>query len=197
MNTTPFALNAEDQRYLGRIARLAVEQGFTGPDAPGDLPEPCSPALRENLGVFVTLTLGGRLRGCIGCLIGREPLYLATARMARAAAFEDARFPPLRAGEWPHVVLDISVLGPLSRCPDPSRIEIGRHGLLLIRHGRSGVFLPQVPVEQGWDLPTYLERLCDKAGLPAGSWAAEDAELYWYEAFVFSPPGEDGGDTRC
>ncbi len=193
----PFALTGEEQRYLGRIARLAVEQGFAGADGSGELPEPPSPVLREKLGVFVTLTIDGRLRGCIGSLIGREPLYLTTARTARAAAFEDTRFAPLQAEEWPHVALDISVLGPLSRCPDPSRIEIGRHGLFLVRRGRSGVFLPQVPVEQGWSLPTYLERLCDKAGLPSGSWAAPDAELYWYEAFVFTPPREDAGDAPC
>lgn len=105
--------------------------------------------------------------------------------MARAAAFEDPRFPALDAAEWPHCSLHISVLGPLSPCPDPARIVIGRHGLLLRLGMRQGVFLPQVPVEQGWDLGQYLEHLCRKAGLPAGGWRDPQALLFWFESLVF------------
>ena len=81
------------------------------------------------------------------------------------------------------------VLDQLSPCPNPEAIEIGRHGLVLQYMGRSGVFLPQVPVEQGWDLDQYLTNLCYKAGLPDGSWKKQGARLFWYEGFKFQARG--------
>lgn len=199
MHTTPMTLNRAEQLFLGGTARQAVERGLAGEPA-GNPPAPPTSAkvLFQKAGAFVTFHHRGRLRGCIGSMIGRDPLYLTVSRMAWAAAFEDPRFPPLRSEEWPETETEISVLGPLCPCPDPSQIEIGRHGLLLRRGAYSGVFLPQVPVEQGWDLSTYLTMLCGKAGLPDGSWRDPDAELYRYEAFVFTPPTPDGGEkTLC
>ena len=186
-----FTVNAKDQHRLGELARGVIAAAFS-PSGEGfpPLPSDASALLRAPLGAFVTLHLQGRLRGCIGNMISEAPLWDTVARMARAAAFTDPRFPPLSPGEWPEVELEISVLGPLSLCPDPDKIEIGRHGLLLTRQGRSGVFLPQVPVEQGWDLPRYLEQLCGKANLPPGSWKGGDARLFWFESVVFSVPGE-------
>lgn len=105
--------------------------------------------------------------------------------MAQLAAFDDPRFPPVSPSEWDELSMEITVLGELSLCPDPKRIVIGRHGLVLSAHGRTGVFLPQVPVEQHWDLPAYLTNLCYKAGLPDGSWKAPGARLYWYEGLAF------------
>lgn len=188
-----FSLNAEERAFLARLARLSIESALAGKGALQP-PEPPKKGvavgesvgtLRRSLGSFVTITLNGRLRGCIGTIAGREPLYLNLWRMARAAAFEDPRFPPLALGEWAGAALHISVLDELTPCPDPEAIEIGRHGLALQYLGHSGVFLPQVPVEQGWDRPAYLEHLCAKAGLPSGSWRAPGARLFWYEALVF------------
>lgn len=162
-------------------------QGWAGACAvPPPLPSALAGGtLAQSLGSFVTLNKDGDLRGCIGNMVGREPLWQNVWRMARAAAFEDPRFPALDAEEWTHCHLHISVLGPLSPCPDPARIVIGRHGLLLRLGMRQGVFLPQVPVEQGWDLGQYLEHLCRKAGLPAGSWRDPQALLFWFESLVF------------
>jgi uncharacterized protein (TIGR00296 family) len=81
--------------------------------------------------------------------------------------------------------MDISVLDEPTPCPAPDAVEVGRHGLVLQCGGRSGVFLPQVPVEQGWDRQAYLDHLCLKAGLPPGTWRKQDAQLFWYEALVF------------
>lgn len=189
--STP-ALSPEEQRYLGNVARLAIMRELTG-GKPGDIPPPPeeSTLLWEPLGAFVTLTHNGLLRGCIGNMIGQGPLYLTVSRMACAAAFEDPRFPPLRKEEWSEIKLEISVLGQLTTCPDPERIEIGKHGVLLLKGDQSSVFLPQVPVEQHWDRQTYLHQLCLKAGLPPESWKAPDAELFWYEAFVFAPAEEE------
>lgn len=180
-----FCLNDEDKTYLGQVAKASIEAGLRGEDNI-DIPAPVSPSVDSELGAFVTLHLNNDLRGCIGNMIGQGPLYATVARMARSAAFSDSRFRPLTAAEWPLVNLEISVLGPLTRCANPDSIEIGRHGLLLVHRGQSGVFLPQVPVEQHWDLPTYLEQLCRKASLASGTWRLPGAELYWFEAEVFA-----------
>ena len=182
-----FSLNDEERQWLSRLARESITTALEGrEDVPPPLPSALAGGtLAQSLGSFVTLNKDGDLRGCIGNMAGREPLWQNVWRMARAAAFEDPRFPALDAEEWPHCRLHISVLGPLSPCPDPARIVIGRHGLLLRLGMRQGVFLPQVPVEQGWDLGQYLEHLCRKAGLPAGSWRDPQALLFWVESLVF------------
>jgi AmmeMemoRadiSam system protein A len=181
------SLSDDEQAGLSALACRAIEDELAGRKRSA-APEPDAPdsaALRAPAGAFVTLHSQGRLRGCIGSLLPREPLYMTVSHMARAAAFQDPRFPPLRPEEWPGVSLEISVLSPPAPCPNPDLIEVGRHGLLLVRLGCSGVFLPQVPVEQRWDRDQYLEGLCVKAGLPRGSWKEPDAELYWFEALVF------------
>lgn len=182
-----FSLNDEERQWLSRLARESITTALEGrEDVPPPLPSTLAGGtLAQSLGSFVTLNKDGDLRGCIGNMVGREPLWQNVWRMARAAAFEDPRFPALDAAEWPHCHLHISVLGPLSPCPDPARIVIGRHGLLLRMGMRQGVFLPQVPVEQGWDLGQYLEHLCRKADLPAGSWRDPQALLFWFESLVF------------
>lgn len=180
-----FTLDDRDREYLGQQAVRSIETALAG-DAKA---EPAAPqaggALARQLGAFVTLSHGRDLRGCIGTIIAHEPLWLNAWRMARAAAFEDPRFPPLAAAEWPAVSVEITVLDQPAPCPDPGAIVIGRDGLILSFQGRTGVFLPQVPVEQGWDLDAYLSQLCRKAGVPQGSWANPDARLYWYQALAF------------
>ncbi|MBO5490038.1 MAG: AmmeMemoRadiSam system protein A [Desulfovibrio sp.] len=184
-----FTLSDAEKGFLSQLARRSIDAGLTGgtiePPQPEELPGGERSALLRELGGFVTLTLGGALRGCIGNIVGRGPLYLTIRNMAQAAAFQDPRFLPLTRDEWPACRMEISVLDELTPCPNPDAVEIGRHGLLLQHRGRSGVFLPQVPVEQGWDRLAYLDNLCRKAGLPAGSWKEPDARLYWYEALVF------------
>lgn len=193
-----FHLDDTEKAWLSRLARQSIALAVGGtPEMPGvtgladalrskDAPDgEAHPTLRRPLGAFVTITLGGNLRGCIGSIVGREPLEENVWRMARAAALEDPRFPPLSAREWQGAALDISVLDELTPCPDPQRIVVGQHGVALQYGGRSGVFLPQVPVEQGWDREAYLDHLCIKAGVPVGSWRLPGARLYWYEAQVF------------
>jgi AmmeMemoRadiSam system protein A len=113
------------------------------------------------------------------------PLIETVRLMAREAAFGDPRFPPLRKDELSRTHIEISALSPMTQCPDPRQVKVGVHGLYLRRGGRSGVLLPQVPVEQGWNLDQYLDYICTKAGLPAGSYEASDAELLTFTAIVF------------
>ncbi|MDR2727280.1 MAG: AmmeMemoRadiSam system protein A [Deltaproteobacteria bacterium] len=184
--TIGFSLTEDERANLARLACLAIENGLAGQARPDAAPpEPKEAALRAPAGAFVTLHSQGRLRGCIGSIMPREPLYMTVSQMAHAAAFQDPRFPPLQPAEWPSVSLEISVLSPLTPCPDPELITVGRHGLVLAWRGRSGVFLPQVPVEQHWSRLQYLDALCGKAGLPPGSWKQPGAELFWFEALVF------------
>ncbi len=178
-----FSLSDDEQKDLGKIACFAISASLAGKGV--EVPSKVEGILNEHLGSFVTLEKQGRLRGCIGTMIGQEPLYVNVARMAHAAAFNDHRFPPLTVDEWPNTDVSISVLGPLSPCPNVNEVKIGQHGLLLRLGNKSGVFLPKVAQEQGWNLEAYLENLCAKAGLPAGSWQKPDAQLYWYEALVF------------
>ncbi len=179
-----FTLSVDEQDILSKIACLSIEQSLLG-----KIYEPAKVTegvLTQKLGSFVTINKNGHLRGCIGSLVGNEPLYQNIARMAKAAAFDDYRFAAVSLEEWPMLSLEISVLGPMLPCPDVNSIEIGKHGLLLGLGQNSGVFLPKVPVEQGWDLSQYLENLCRKANLPQGAWQDPKAKLYWYEAFVFA-----------
>lgn len=191
-----FTLDDAQKAFLGRQAKLAIESELNGDRSATPLhPTPvvvdeCAAnfedsALAKDLGSFVTLSIQHHLRGCIGTIIGHEPLYLNVWNMARAAAFNDPRFRPLNKKEWPNVSMEISVLDKPTRCSDPGEIVIGRDGLILQYDGHSGVFLPQVPVEQGWNRDQYLDHLCLKAGVPQGSWKLPGATIFWYQAMVF------------
>ena len=151
-------------------------------------------ALYKPCGAFVSLykldAPGGSpgrrsLRGCIGRMTASLPLAETVCAMAREAAFADPRFPPLKPGELGQCLIEISAISPMSACPDPRQVKVGVHGLYLVKGGRAGVLLPQVPLEQGWNLDEYLDYICIKAGLPALSYNAPDASLYTFTAAVF------------
>ncbi|MDR1948428.1 MAG: AmmeMemoRadiSam system protein A [Spirochaetaceae bacterium] len=142
-------------------------------------------ALAKPCGAFVTLHKGGELRGCIGRMNALDSLEKTVRVMAPEAAFGDPRFPPLTKDELPLCKIEISALSPMEICPDPRSVKVGVHGLFLSHRGRSGVLLPQVPLEQGWDLETYLRHICLKAGLPPGSYAEPGAKLFTFTAVVF------------
>lgn len=179
-----FSLTDEEKRALKDLVRLSIasrlfpEQQIAIPPAPNE-------RLTQTFGAFVTLTLDGNLRGCIGHVIGDAPLWDTVIEMARAAAFQDPRFAPLDPEEFQRIELEISILSPLSECPDPAEVQVGRHGLLINHAGRSGLLLPQVPVEWGWDRETFLAQTCRKAGLPTDAWQDPAATIFWFEAEVF------------
>ncbi|UCE24660.1 MAG: AmmeMemoRadiSam system protein B [Candidatus Zixiibacteriota bacterium] len=176
-----FALSDDDKKRLLAIAREAIGNHLKD--------EPYLPSAIEGLsterGVFVTLKIGGQLRGCIGLLKAREPLHKAVAEMAVAAAFEDPRFPPVTAVEFDRLEYDISVLSPLERVHDLGEIVVGRDGLMIKLDLHSGLLLPQVATENGWDRTEFLEQTCLKAGLPKNSYKEKHAEIYRFSADVF------------
>ncbi len=144
--------------------------------------------LAEQRGVFTTIYLRKKLRGCVGYITAVAPLYLAVAETARAAAFEDTRFTPVRAEEAGELEVSLSVLS-LPREINPSDVEIGRHGLLISQHGRRGLLLPQVATEHGWDREMFLRETCYKAGLPPDAWE-HGARVEAFTAEVFSDSDE-------
>jgi AmmeMemoRadiSam system protein A len=189
-----FTIKLEEQRLLLADARETIAAQLEGrkpnyrrDTAPNDA---ANSVLRQPCGAFVTLhkqsgSNGRSLRGCIGRMTANLPLEEVVRVMAHEAAFGDPRFPPLRPGELEQCHIEISVLSPMSVCPDPQQVEVGVHGLYLVRGGRAGVLLPQVPIEQGWNRKQYLDYICIKAGLPPESYNASDATLYTFTAVVF------------
>jgi AmmeMemoRadiSam system protein A len=191
-----FVISPGEKRALLEDARESIAARLEGRQ--GEYRR--SPALEERAasgesarskpcGAFVTLhtdTPGGKkLRGCIGSMTAARPLEKTVRAMAQEAAFGDPRFPPLRAEEFPRCGIEISVLSPMTPCADPRQVRVGVHGLYLICRGRAGVLLPQVPVEQGWNLDEYLDYICVKAGLPPRSYEDPEARLFTFTAEVF------------
>ncbi len=183
MSETVLNLSHEEKQYLLRIAREAIATAFEGQRYTP--PPPPTEKLKEHYGVFVTLTIDGNLRGCIGLVEGIKPLYEGVADMAIAAAFEDPRFPPLQPDELPKVTIEISVLSPLKRIRSVDEIQVGKHGLLIQSHGNRGLLLPQVAVEYGWDEEVFLSQTCIKAGMPGDCWQHPDTEIYVFSAEIF------------
>jgi len=178
-------LSEEDKALLLRIARSAIESRLTGRKEPQLLS--VSGALNEKRGAFVTLHgRGGRLRGCIGCIEGRLPLYKTVREMALAAAFNDPRFPPVSRQELDNLEIEISVLTPLREVKDISEIEVGKHGIYITRGFYSGLLLPQVATQYGWDRLEFLEETCLKAGLPPTAWKDKNTNIYIFSADVFA-----------
>ena len=189
-----FTINPEERRLLLADARETIAAQLEGRkphyqrDKDGGGAAQNS-VLRQPCGAFVTLHKQSgnerNLRGCIGRMTANLPLEEVVRVMAREAAFGDPRFPPLRPGELEQCHIEISVLSPMSVCPDPQQVKVGVHGLYLTKGGRAGVLLPQVPVEQGWNRQEYLDYICVKAGLPPESYNAPDATLSTFTAVVF------------
>ena len=171
------------QQALLKLARQALETFVRSGDTLR-VPEELA-VLEQKLGAFVTLKKRGQLRGCIGNIIGQDALPKTIINMAIAAAAHDPRFPAVAASELGDIDLEISVLTPPSRCRNPQDIVVGRDGIILRLGRSSGVFLPQVPVEQGWDRAEYLAEIGHKAGLSAEAWRDPRAELYTFTAQVF------------
>ncbi len=147
------------------------------------------PIFNEPRGAFVTLyeKETGKLRGCIGQVVAQQPLAETIKQMAIAAAVDDPRFLPMTADELDKVKIEISVLSPLYRIQSVNQIELGKHGVVVRQGARSGVFLPQVAKETGWDLVSFLSHLCaDKAGLEPDCWQKDDVEIYIFTGQTFS-----------
>lgn len=147
-----------------------------------------SETLQSKRGAFVTLKKRGQLRGCIGYIKAYKPLWETVQEMAVAAAFHDPRFPSLRKDEIQYLSFEISVLSPFKRINHVDEIEVGKHGLYVVQGYKSGLLLPQVAIEYGWDRNTFLKETCYKAGLPMDAWMDTSTEIYIFSADYFGDP---------
>jgi AmmeMemoRadiSam system protein B/AmmeMemoRadiSam system protein A len=179
-----FSLNEQEKNELLQIAKKSVELYITNK---GKYPITDNlPSLQIERGAFVTLELNGRLRGCIGYTAPIEPLIQTVRDVAIQAAVNDPRFPPVQKNDLPILSYEISVLSPFTRVLDVNEIQVGVHGLMMVRENRAGLLLPQVPVEQNWNRTTFLEQTCLKAGLNPNDWKNPDTDIFKFSAFVFN-----------
>jgi AmmeMemoRadiSam system protein A len=176
-------LTDEEKAILHTIAKTAIEARCKHAHISDTIPD--SATLKEKRGAFVSLHRQGALRGCIGYIIAEKPLYVAIREMAQAAAFQDPRFEPLSEQEIEDLDIEISVLTPLQQITDIDEIEVGKHGLMIVKGYYTGLLLPQVATEYGWDRKTFLEHTCMKAGLPTDAWKDKDTKLLIFSADVF------------
>ncbi|MFZ2448420.1 MAG: AmmeMemoRadiSam system protein B [Syntrophobacteraceae bacterium] len=176
-------LTDREKAELHSIARKTIEARCRGASLPEI--ETTSAKLKETCAAFVTLYKKGELRGCIGHVIAQKPLARTVAEMAEAAALHDPRFSPVRPDELADIKIEISVMTPLQKIDSPDEIVVGKHGLVIRRGMSTGLLLPQVATEHGWDRTAFLEYTCRKAGLPGNAWKDKETEIYVFSADVF------------
>lgn len=175
-------LTKAEQKQLLKIARDTITAYVTSGTIP--LIDTASKGLNLQSGCFVTIKQAGQLRGCIGNFVSDQPLYKLVQEMAVSAATRDPRFYPMKIQDLDNFEIDISVLSPLEKISSVEEIEVGRHGIYIVKGSYRGVLLPQVATEYGWDRDEFLKHTCKKAGLPEDAWKGE-CEIYIFSALVF------------
>jgi AmmeMemoRadiSam system protein B/AmmeMemoRadiSam system protein A len=179
-----FGLSEFEKKKLLDLAYNSIDEALKG----GEIAIDSSfrhGVMNEERGAFVTLTIDGNLRGCIGYIKAVKPLCETIAEMAVQAAFNDPRFPALRRAEFDKIEIEISVLTPMSLIESPDDVVVGRDGLYIIRGYNSGLLLPQVPVENNWDREKFLDQTCIKAGLAPGTWKKSGTQIFKFQADIF------------
>jgi AmmeMemoRadiSam system protein A len=190
---SPAKLTKQEQTVLLRIARDTLDQYLENGALEKDLEKKyeISANLKVSAGVFVTLREKGDLRGCIGSIVGAEPLYLGVQGNAVKSAVRDPRFSPVKKAELEDIDIEISVMTPLQPLDDYKKIRLGTDGVIIKKGYYQAVYLPQVATETGWNLGQFLGSLCQKAGLPSDSYLPsqnkgdEKMEFLIFQAQVF------------
>ena len=194
-------LSDSDGVILVKTARNAVTEFLSNGNRmklESDLEEKFS----FNSGVFVTLNNPDGLRGCIGFPMPEKKLSRAIIEGAIAAATEDPRFPSVKTNELNDIVFEVTVLTPpvVVNVSDPmeylEKIKVGRDGLIIRHSFSSGLLLPQVPVEYGWDVEEFLQHTCEKAGLARDTWKNESVKIEKFEGIIFKEETPNGAIVR-
>jgi AmmeMemoRadiSam system protein A len=178
----------EDRRAMLALARAAIVSSLEDKTLNRPPSEPSCFSLTQ--GVFITLEVFGRLRGCIGVIEPREPLRESIIHCAQSAAFHDPRFPPLQREEASGLEIEISVLSELFPIA-LWQIQIGKHGLMVATENKRGLLLPQVATEHKLSREEFLEETCHKAGLARDAWRAPQTKIYAFTCEIFRE-GSDG-----
>jgi len=194
-------LSDSDGVILVKTARKAVTEFLSNGNRmklESDLEEKFS----FNSGVFVTLNNPDGLRGCIGFPIPEKKLSHAIIEGAIAAATEDPRFPSVKTNELNDIVFEVTILTPPIEIDvsDPTeyleKIKVGRDGLIIKHSFSSGLLLPQVPVEYGWNVEEFLQHTCEKAGLARDTWKNESVKIEKFEGIIFKEETPNGAIVR-
>ena len=194
-------LSDSDGVFLVKTARMAVTEFLSNGNRmklESDLEEKFS----FNSGVFVTLNNPNGLRGCIGFPMPEKKLSHAIVEGAIAAATEDPRFPSVKTNELNDIMFEVTVLTPpvVVDVSDPmeylEKIKVGRDGLIIKHSFSSGLLLPQVPVEYGWNVEEFLQHTCEKAGLPRDTWKNESVKIEKFEGIIFKEETPNGVIVR-
>jgi uncharacterized protein len=178
-------LSETDRISILELARRAVIEAVCHNRLLEEIPN--AAVFEPRCGVFVTLHVCGKLRGCIGVIEAKENLGTSIVKCALGAVREDPRFKPVQAEELSRMQIEVSLLSPLQRLA-PEEIEIGKHGLLVEQGIRRGLLLPQVAVEHHLDREQFLRETCHKAGLPLDAWQAPDACISVFTCEIFREP---------
>ncbi len=153
-------------------------------------------------GVFVTINNLQGLRGCIGFPLPQKKLFNALADASLAAATEDPRFSPVKKEELNEIVFEVTVLSPpvkiqvANPLDYPTKIKVGTDGLIIKYDFSSGLLLPQVPVEYGWNEKEFLNNTCEKAGLAADTWKDPKTEVLKFEGIIYKEEKPNGNVVR-
>jgi hypothetical protein len=197
---TSYNIPDEDGTILVQTARKIVTE-FIKNGKRLELDENLKSKFSFESGVFVTLNHYGDLKGCIGFPLPRM-LYEILPEAAIAAATRDPRFSPVLPEELDRITFEVTILAPpVELNVDdplqlPSKIKVGRDGLIVKQGFYSGLLLPQVPVEHGWNEETFLEFTCQKAGLPDDCWKDKRTKVFSFEGIVFKEEQPKGKIIR-
>ena len=183
-------LSDRDRGTLLKLARQTIQLTAAGERLPRLDLEAYTEDLRREGASFVTLTIGGQLRGCIGALEAYQPLVLDVQEHAAAAASEDYRFRPVRPEEVPLLEIEISRLTPTQALQYENwqdliaQLRPGLDGVLIRDGGRRATFLPQV-WEKLPDPQNFMSHLCVKMGAPENYWQTKKLDVYTYQVEEF------------
>ncbi len=194
-------LSDEDGKLLVKTARAVVTE-FLENNTKLKLDQSFESNYSFNSGVFVTLNDPSGLRGCIGFPLPDKKLFKALEDAAISAATQDPRFSPVKANELGQITFEVTVLTPPEKIivkdplEYPSKIKVGRDGLIVKHSFYSGLLLPQVPVEYHWTEEEFLGYTCEKAGIPRDYWKKRDTEILKFEGIVFKEESPNGKVIR-
>ena len=195
-----FELSDDDGQILVKMARNAVTEYLQNNTRINN--KEFNSRFNINSGIFVTITKENSLRGCIGYPLPIKKLSNAVIDSAIAAATEDPRFPPINLNELNNLIFEITVLTPpieinVEKYEDYlSIIKVGRDGLIVENKQCSGLLLPQVPKEYGWDIEEFLAHTSEKAGLEKNAWKDQDTKVSRFEGIIFKEESPNGKIVR-
>jgi len=195
-----FELSDDDGQVLVKMARNAVTEYLQNNTRINN--KEFNSRFNIDSGIFVTITKENSLRGCIGYPLPIKKLSNAVIDSAIAAATEDTRFSPINPNELNNLIFEITVLTPpieinVEKYEDYlSIIKVGRDGLIVENKQFSGLLLPQVPKEYGWDIEEFLAHTSEKAGLEKNAWKDQDTKVSRFEGIIFKEESPNGKIVR-